>query len=177
MAPLDLPAGDTAAASAGDFDLDGLPDLLVALPQRGLVWYRNEGTRRDPRFSAAIPLWPSTPGKLVTWVMLAPVDDDPWLDVLVGTAVPTVDTVADFTARLARQRTPEEQQELARLETKLSGQALQSQLGNAGAGAGPDVFQHLLAKRDWEQRRDRLKWREQPMTAEPPVVHLRERRR
>ncbi len=52
--------------SVADWDQDGLPDLVVNSIWGKVVWYRNVGTRKSPRFSAARPIrvaWPGPPPK------------------------------------------------------------------------------------------------------------------
>lgn len=176
--PRDLPRGAGIVGSAGDFDLDGLPDLVIALPERGLVWYRNEGTRTAPRFSAAIPLWPATPGVVVTWILVAPIDGDPWPDVLMGTAAPASERAGDFELRVPRLRTPEQDAELRQLQAKIAGPELKERLGPLPGSGDPnphDGWRSPTLK--FELRRDELLWRDQQMTSQPPVVFLRSPRR
>ncbi len=52
--------------SVADWDLDGLPDLIVNSIWGKVIWYRNVGTRTQPRLTAAQPLqveWPARPPK------------------------------------------------------------------------------------------------------------------
>ncbi|MDD4267871.1 MAG: VCBS repeat-containing protein [Pirellulales bacterium] len=57
--------------SVADWDLDGLPDLIVNSIWGKVVWFRNTGTRPSPRFAAAAPVevaWPGRPPKPAwTW--------------------------------------------------------------------------------------------------------------
>jgi len=57
--------------TVADWDLDGLPDLIVNSIWGKVVWYRNIGTRTAPRLSAAQPIevdWPGeTPRPAWTW--------------------------------------------------------------------------------------------------------------
>src|ERR1700745_452598 len=49
------PATGTAAPFVGDFDGDGVKDLLVGQFGDGLLWiYRNEGTNDAPRLAAGV---------------------------------------------------------------------------------------------------------------------------
>lgn len=44
-----------AAPFVGDYDGDGIPDLLVGQFGEGILWiYRNEGTREQPKLSAGV---------------------------------------------------------------------------------------------------------------------------
>lgn len=81
----DLPEADGEmglVATAGDFDGDGLPDLVFASPRRGLLWCRNDGTRTEPHLGEPRPLWPAEVDTFVTAVLLHDVDGDGWRDVL-----------------------------------------------------------------------------------------------
>ena len=52
--------------TAGDWNHDGLPDLVVNSIWGRIVWYRNVGSRTDPRLAAALPIeveWPGKPPK------------------------------------------------------------------------------------------------------------------
>lgn len=52
--------------TAGDWDHDGLPDLVVNSIWGKVVWYRNVGTRGQPKLAAAAPIevaWPGKPPK------------------------------------------------------------------------------------------------------------------
>ncbi len=52
--------------SAADWNMDGLPDLVVNSIWGKVVWYPNVGTRRRPRLGAARPVrvaWPGKPPK------------------------------------------------------------------------------------------------------------------
>ena len=52
--------------SVADWDQDTLPDLMVNSIWGKVVWYRNTGTRKQPRLAAAQPVevqWPRTPPK------------------------------------------------------------------------------------------------------------------
>lgn len=60
--------------SVGDWDLDGLPDLLVNDIIGAIIWYRNIGSRNQPELAAGQPLdveWKSTPPK-PDWVWWNP---------------------------------------------------------------------------------------------------------
>jgi hypothetical protein len=53
-APIDTAVGH-AAPFAGDFDGDGVQDLLVGQFGDGLLWiYRNEGTNAAPKLAAGV---------------------------------------------------------------------------------------------------------------------------
>ena len=52
--------------SVADWNHDGLPDIVLNSIWGSVVWYENEGTRREPRLKAAQPIeveWPGTPPK------------------------------------------------------------------------------------------------------------------
>lgn len=52
--------------SVADWDMDGLPDLVVNSIWGKVVWYRNAGTRKNPRLEPARPVtvaWPGVPPK------------------------------------------------------------------------------------------------------------------
>ncbi len=52
--------------SVGDWDHDGLPDIVANSIWGKVVWYRNAGTRRRPQLAAAQPVevaWPAKPPK------------------------------------------------------------------------------------------------------------------
>jgi FG-GAP repeat len=52
--PVDTAIGH-AAPFVGDFDGDGVPDLLVGQFGDGILWiYRNEGTAAQPRLAAGV---------------------------------------------------------------------------------------------------------------------------
>jgi len=48
--------------SVADWDVDGLPDLIVNSIWGKVVWYRNVGTKGEPKLDASKPLWFSTGG-------------------------------------------------------------------------------------------------------------------
>ena len=58
--PIKIESGDSAPVVA-DWDGDGKPDLIVGAGDGSVVWFRNEGTRRDPVFAAAQFLVPASP--------------------------------------------------------------------------------------------------------------------
>jgi hypothetical protein len=52
--------------SAGDWDADGLPDIVINSIWGKIQWYRNVGTRTSPRLAAAADVevdWPGPPPK------------------------------------------------------------------------------------------------------------------
>ncbi|HJZ55338.1 MAG TPA: VCBS repeat-containing protein [Gemmataceae bacterium] len=50
-----------AAPVVADWDGDGLPDLVVGGGDGSVVWFRNEGTRKEPKLAAAQVLVPPSP--------------------------------------------------------------------------------------------------------------------
>ena len=60
--------------SIADWDGDGLPDLIVNSIWGKVIWYRNLGTRENPRLAAAQPIeveWPGKPPK-PAWIWWEP---------------------------------------------------------------------------------------------------------
>ncbi|MHC4572647.1 MAG: FG-GAP-like repeat-containing protein [Planctomycetota bacterium] len=57
--------------SVADWDCDGLPDIVVNSIWGRVIWYRNVGTRREPRLAPGQPIeveWPGRPPKPAwTW--------------------------------------------------------------------------------------------------------------
>lgn len=49
--------------TVGDWDHDGLPDLVLNSIWGKILWYRNVGTRKAPRLAAAQPIQVAWPGK------------------------------------------------------------------------------------------------------------------
>lgn len=60
-AAIATPHGD-AGPFVADWDGDGLPDLLSGAGDGSVLWFRNEGTRKEPRLAAGVVLVP--PGKV-----------------------------------------------------------------------------------------------------------------
>lgn len=58
--PIRVEHGDAAPVIA-DWDGDGKPDLVVGAGDGSVVWFRNEGTAREPRLAAAQVLVPPSP--------------------------------------------------------------------------------------------------------------------
>lgn len=58
--PIQIESGDAAPVVA-DWDGDGKPDLVVGAEDGSVVWFRNEGTAREPRLAAARVLVPPSP--------------------------------------------------------------------------------------------------------------------
>lgn len=171
-----LPLDATAAGTAGDWDLDGLPDLVLALPERGLVWCRHEGSRTVPKFREPTPLWPTAPGVVVCSLVLFPVDEDPWPDLVVSTAAPVAQERADFVRRVPRGGRSQADNELLRQAeadlADLEREAARVQAGLASERAeGP--FGRLLRKQQLEATIARLRWQDVPMAVQRPYVHLR----
>ncbi|QEG30442.1 FG-GAP repeat protein [Gemmata obscuriglobus] len=57
---LTAPSG-CAAPVVADWDGDGRPDLVVGAEDGSVVWFRNAGTRREPKLAAAQTLVPPSP--------------------------------------------------------------------------------------------------------------------
>jgi hypothetical protein len=65
----------------GDWDGDGLLDLLVSSSLGQILWYRNVGTRTAPELAAAVPLevaWPGIPPK-PAWNWRDPTAGELWV--------------------------------------------------------------------------------------------------
>lgn len=58
--PIPIKHGDASPVVA-DWDGDGKPDLIVGSGDGSVVWYRNEGTRREPKLTPAQVLVPPSP--------------------------------------------------------------------------------------------------------------------
>jgi hypothetical protein len=58
--PIKIDSGDAAPVVA-DWDGDGRPDLVVGAGDGSVVWFRNAGTRREPRLEGARTLVPPSP--------------------------------------------------------------------------------------------------------------------
>jgi FG-GAP-like repeat len=56
-----LNVGSASVPFAFDWDGDGKPDLIVGAGDGSVVWFRNEGTAREPRLAAAQVLVPPSP--------------------------------------------------------------------------------------------------------------------
>src|SRR6202023_1053499 len=54
-------AHGNAAPVVADWDGDGLPDLIVGGGDGSVVWFRNEGTRKEAKLTAAKVLVPPSP--------------------------------------------------------------------------------------------------------------------
>jgi hypothetical protein len=180
-----LPPGGPIAGTTADWDLDGMVDLVVSLPQRGVLWCRNEGTRAAPRFAQPSVVWPATPGVVVTSLLAFRVDDDPWDDLIVGTAAFGDDAEHRVVVRMPRvDRTPEQDEELraalAERQQQQQGAALRAAVGNALGDARPVAFgwdDRLRAMKALDDRIAALQWTSVPMVAQAPYLQLRARQR
>lgn len=61
--PLRVPGGAHASPVVGDWDGDGLRDLVVGSEDGGVYWYRNVGRRGRPAFEAPVTLVPRHEGR------------------------------------------------------------------------------------------------------------------
>jgi hypothetical protein len=59
-AVIKAPHGDSQPIVA-DWDRDGLPDLIVACGDGSVVWYRNTGSKTEPKLAKAVTLVPAAP--------------------------------------------------------------------------------------------------------------------
>ncbi|MFO0845239.1 MAG: VCBS repeat-containing protein [Gemmataceae bacterium] len=71
--PIRVTEGDAAPVVA-DWDADGKPDLVVGAGDGSVVWFRNEGTAREPRLAAARVLVPPCPSPWVDDKARGPAD-------------------------------------------------------------------------------------------------------
>lgn len=73
--PIERKWGYTAP-SVVDWDMDGLPDLVVNSIWGKVIWYRNVGTRTQPRLAAAQPVEVAWPGRAAkpAWMWWQPED-------------------------------------------------------------------------------------------------------
>lgn len=169
-----LPGSAIEAGTAGDFDRDGKVDLLLALPERGLVWCRGIGAAGAVQFTAPIPLWPAMPGERVTGLLLADLDQDGWLDVFVSASIPTGNSSPfAFSHREDRRdRTPAEE---ARLQALLQPQPAEGGIRLPSTLHTPTVnpFERMLEMKERRDRIQALQTRESRWLALPVRVHRR----
>ncbi|HEX5052964.1 MAG TPA: VCBS repeat-containing protein [Planctomycetota bacterium] len=179
-----LPAGTWLVGSAGDWDRDGAPDLVLALPERGIVWCKNTGTATTPAFGQVMPIWPAVPGEIVTALHLQDRDGDGWLDLFIGSAH-RADGSGDFTMLEPRtDLTPLELAEQERLQAQLTAHAQHERRVAAGLEP-PSPVEQLVgsdfrgtpahAVRDLTSALHRLQFREQPFVANAARWHARKR--
>jgi hypothetical protein len=59
--PIQGPHHGDAQPVAADWDGDGLPDLIVGWGDGSVVWYRNVGSRTEPKLAKGVTLVPAAP--------------------------------------------------------------------------------------------------------------------
>ena len=74
------------APAVVDLDGDGLPDIVVGTWRDKLQWYRNTGSRTDPKWTLADTALVTIPRGSNTVPALADIDGDGLIDLVIGTA-------------------------------------------------------------------------------------------
>jgi hypothetical protein len=173
-----LPGTAIEAGAAGDWDRDGDVDLVLALPERGLVWLPNGGGAETPRFDVPVPLWPAAPGVRVCGLLLEDFDGDGWLDLFVTTCGRGSDGPFAFQHDEPRlDRTPAQDEELRRLERERgtiprAGGELPTMPGTLHGGT-VNPFERILQQKERADRIRNLRSIRTPWHARPVVVHVR----
>jgi len=183
LAEDERPAMAEILGTAADWDRDGDVDLVLAIPERGIVWCRNDSTTSAPVFTRPLPLWPAPPLELTTLLLAHDLDDDGWPDLLLGSTTRTPTTPDHYVRQRRADLTGVEKFDLARLQLELL--EIDQRRARVARGlepADPDTrFGSSFGGTD-EHRREslskaiaRLQWQQVPVQQNPMRCHFRQR--